>query len=125
MICGASLRTCPYAVMVKPGAISVLKNRLHHNPQNACSCSVSVIFGGSSGITGGFFTPFGRSGTVLRRPDACAGRVLVVAAGGLLLPPRAGAGVRKGEEKAPLPVCPRGPQKGTAADRGEPGRNRL
>src|SRR5260221_6710230 len=82
MICGASLRTCPYAVMVKPGAISLLKNRLHHNPQNACSCAVSVIFGGSGGITGGFFTSFGRSGTVLRRPDACAVVVLVLPAGG-------------------------------------------
>src|SRR5260370_1606426 len=90
---GASGFTCPYAVAVRPGETFLLNHTPHQSAQNACSCGVSVIFGGSSGITGGFFTPFGRSGTVLRRPDACAGRVLVVAAAGLFptTPARAAA----------------------------------
>src|SRR5260221_756957 len=72
VIYGASFTICLYAVGVRSGGTSLLNQILHQSTQNACSCSVSVIFGGSSGITGGFLTPFGRSGTVLRRPDACA-----------------------------------------------------
>src|SRR5713226_7039986 len=66
---GANFTTCLYAVGVRSGGTSLLNQIPHQSRQNTCSCSVSVIFGGSGGITGGRDCRGRFGGT---NPDACA-----------------------------------------------------